>query len=216
MISSYGYHQHSVTCSTPIPPSPPLHPPHPTTPPPPTPPPHHSPPGPHHPTPIFALCLLLVAQLLSHQRIVVALLNPFYVFIVFGFARYWYCMHSSEICSFRNSYSWYSWQMSQKYPLSYMEDDNELPADEILVRYGDTINFHLDNITVWQLRRYLPGTVLSRWRTRLSVSVQFSSIEVVSRGRGNDWVCTWVEKVRRNVSEYWYSRGKAWKVCMRR
>ena len=27
-----------------------------------------------------------------------------------------------------------------------MEDDNELPADEILSRYGDTINFHLDNI----------------------------------------------------------------------
>ena len=27
-----------------------------------------------------------------------------------------------------------------------MEDDNELPADEILGRYGDTINFHLDNI----------------------------------------------------------------------
>ena len=27
-----------------------------------------------------------------------------------------------------------------------MEDDNELPANEILVRYGDTINFHLDNI----------------------------------------------------------------------
>ena len=27
-----------------------------------------------------------------------------------------------------------------------MEDDNELPADEILGRYGDTIKFHLDNI----------------------------------------------------------------------
>ena len=27
-----------------------------------------------------------------------------------------------------------------------MEDDNELPADEILGRYGDTKNFHLDNI----------------------------------------------------------------------
>ena len=27
-----------------------------------------------------------------------------------------------------------------------MGDGNELPADEILVRYGDTINFHLDNI----------------------------------------------------------------------
>ena len=27
-----------------------------------------------------------------------------------------------------------------------MEDDNELPADEILGKYGDTMNFHLDNI----------------------------------------------------------------------
>ena len=27
-----------------------------------------------------------------------------------------------------------------------MEDNNEIPADEILSRYGDTINFHLDNI----------------------------------------------------------------------
>ena len=27
-----------------------------------------------------------------------------------------------------------------------MKDNNEIPADEILSRYGDTINFHLDNI----------------------------------------------------------------------
>ena len=27
-----------------------------------------------------------------------------------------------------------------------MEDNNEIPADEILSRYRDTINFHLDNI----------------------------------------------------------------------
>ena len=27
-----------------------------------------------------------------------------------------------------------------------MEDNNEIPADRILSRYGDTINFHLDNI----------------------------------------------------------------------
>ena len=27
-----------------------------------------------------------------------------------------------------------------------MEDNNEIPADEILSRYGDTINFRLDNI----------------------------------------------------------------------
>ena len=27
-----------------------------------------------------------------------------------------------------------------------MEDDNELPADEILGKYGDTMNFYLDNI----------------------------------------------------------------------
>ena len=27
-----------------------------------------------------------------------------------------------------------------------MEDNNEIPADEILSRYGNTINFHLDNI----------------------------------------------------------------------
>ena len=27
-----------------------------------------------------------------------------------------------------------------------MEDNNEIPADKILSRYGDTINFHLDNI----------------------------------------------------------------------
>ena len=27
-----------------------------------------------------------------------------------------------------------------------MEDNYEIPADEILSRYGDTINFHLDNI----------------------------------------------------------------------
>ena len=59
-------------------------------------------------------------------------------------------------------------------------------------------------------------TVLSRWRTRLLVSVQFSSSEAASLGRGNVWVCTWAEKVCRNVSEYWYSRGKAWKGCMRR
>ena len=29
---------------------------------------------------------------------------------------------------------------------SYMEDDNELPAEEILGRYGDTVNFHVHNI----------------------------------------------------------------------
>ena len=29
---------------------------------------------------------------------------------------------------------------------SYMGNNNEIPADEILSRYGDTINFHLDNI----------------------------------------------------------------------
>ena len=27
-----------------------------------------------------------------------------------------------------------------------MENNNKIPADEILSRYGDTINFHLDNI----------------------------------------------------------------------
>ena len=72
--------------------------------------------------------------------------------------------------------------------------------------------------TVWQLRRYLPSTVLSRWRTRLSVSVQFSSIQAASRERGIDWVCTGVKKVRRNVLEYRQSRrnpGKAVRgVCM--
>ena len=41
-----------------------------------------------------------------------SLLHPFYVFTMFRYARYWYCMHSSEICSFRNSHSWYIWQMS--------------------------------------------------------------------------------------------------------
>ena len=42
---------------------------------------------------------------------------------------------------------------------------------------------------IYCLRRYLPGTVLSRWRTRLSVSVHFSFIEAASRGPGIDWVC---------------------------
>ena len=40
------------------------------------------------------------------------------------------------------------------------------------------------------MRRYLPGTVLLRWRTRLSVSVRFSPIEAASRERCKDWVCT--------------------------
>ena len=46
--------------------------------------------------------------------------------------------------------------------------------------------------TVWQLRRYLPSTVLSRWRKRRSVSDQFSAIVAASRERGNDWMCIWV------------------------
>ena len=84
----------------------------------------------------------------------------------------------------------------------------------ILPTYELTKTTHKSlSLVNYQLRRYLPCTVLSRWRTRLSVNVQFSSIAVASRGRGNDWVCTWVEKVRRNVSEYWYSRGTACKGC---
>ena len=47
-----------------------------------------------------------------------------------------------------------------------------------------------DSITVWQLRRYLPSTVLSRWRKRRSVSDQFSTIVVASRARGIGLVCT--------------------------
>ena len=54
--------------------------------------------------------------------------------------------------------------------------------------------------TVWQLRRYLPSTVLSRWRTRLSVSVQFSSVQVTSREQGIDWVCTGVKQC---VETFW-------------
>ena len=54
--------------------------------------------------------------------------------------------------------------------------------------------------TVWQLRRYLPSTVLSRWRTRLSISVQFSSIQAASHERGIDWVCTGVKKC---VETFW-------------
>ena len=53
---------------------------------------------------------------------------------------------------------------------------------------------------MWQLRRYLPSTVLSRWRTRLSVSVQCSSIQAASRERGIDWVCTGVKKC---VETFW-------------
>ena len=37
-----------------------------------------------------------------------------------------------------------------------MEDDNELPADEILGKYGDTMNFHLDNIID-------PPTTTAKW-----------------------------------------------------
>ena len=62
--------------------------------------------------------------------------------------------------------------------------------------------------TVWQLRRYLPSTVLSRWRKRRSVSDQFSTIVAVWRARGIGSLCTGVRKVRGNVSEYWYSRVK--------
>ena len=47
---------------------------------------------------------------------------------------------------------------------------------------------------MWWLRRYLPGTILSRCRTRLSVGVQFTSIEAASRERGIDWVCKGVKK----------------------
>ena len=112
MISSYGYHQHSVTCST---------------------------------STIFLPYVHYLSHNLYHTTALFSLLHPFYVSTMFGFALYWYCMHSSEICSFQNSHTWFSWQMSQKYQ-SYMENDNELPADEILGRYGDTINFHLDNI----------------------------------------------------------------------
>ena len=35
---------------------------------------------------------------------------------------------------------------AKKISLSYMEDNSEIPAGEIWSRYGDTINFHLDNI----------------------------------------------------------------------
>ena len=35
---------------------------------------------------------------------------------------------------------------AKKISQSYMEDNNEIPADEIWSRYGDTMNFHLDNI----------------------------------------------------------------------
>ena len=63
-------------------------------------------------------------------------------------------------------------------------------------------------VTVWQLRRYLPSTVLSRWRRRRSVSDQFSAIAAASRERGNDWMCIWVIKVRRNVLESRQSRRK--------
>ena len=35
---------------------------------------------------------------------------------------------------------------AKKISQSYMEDHNEIPAGEIWSRYGDTINFHLDNI----------------------------------------------------------------------
>ena len=63
-------------------------------------------------------------------------------------------------------------------------------------------------VTMWQLRRYLPSTVLSRWRKRRSVSDQFSTIVAASRARGIGLVCTGVRKVRGNVSEYGYSRVK--------
>ena len=56
----------------------------------------------HH---FFALCLLLVAQPLSHHALFL-LSHPFHLSTMFGFARYWYYMYSSEICSFRNSHLW--------------------------------------------------------------------------------------------------------------
>ena len=88
-------------------------------------------------------------------------------------------------------------------------------GDEELIRshfrlYSRTI------ITVWQLRRYLPSTVLSRWRKRRSISDQFSTIVAASRAWGIRLVCTGVRKVRGNVSKYWYSRVKPYKGCMRR
>ena len=80
MISSYGYHQHSVTCSTPPPP--------------------------------FLRYVYNLSHNFCRTTALFSLLHPFYVFTMFRYARYWYCMHSSEICSFRNSHSWYRWQMS--------------------------------------------------------------------------------------------------------
>ena len=62
-------------------------------------------------------------------------------------------------------------------------------------------SLRLPTLTVWQLRRYLRSTVLSRWRKRRPVSDQFSTI--VAASRGIRLVCTGLRKVRRNVSEYW-------------
>ena len=51
-------------------------------------------------------------------------------------------MHSSEVCWFR-THDTADRRIKDTHP--YIEDNNEIPGDEILSRYGDTINCHLDN-----------------------------------------------------------------------
>ena len=79
-------------------------------------------------------------------------------------------------------------------------------------------NSFFSRLTVWQLRRYLPSTVLSRWRKRRSVSDQFSMIVAASRARGIGLVCTGVKKcveTFQNTSTVAWSLSKAvW--CVRR
>ena len=71
-------------------------------------------------------------------------------------------------------------------------------------------------VTVWQLRRYLSSTFLSRWRKRRSVSDQFSTIVAASLARGIGLVCTGVRKVRGTFQNTgtvaWSLRKAVWGV----
>ena len=72
------------------------------------------------------------------------------------------------------------YKMPVRYVLSNVWVISNIFSQLSIIQYMGLCVFNLpiSLVTVWQLRRYLPSTVLSRWRTRLSVSVQFSSIQV--------------------------------------
>ena len=60
---------------------------------------------------IILLCVYYLSHNLCRTTALFWLSHPFYLSTMFGF----HDIDSSEICSFKNSHSWYSWQMSQRY-----------------------------------------------------------------------------------------------------